>query len=274
MRQITAEQKIYFTLRLATAMCFIGHGAFGVITKQIWCNYFAVFGIGEHLAYQLMPPLGIVDIVMGLCILFYPVRGLFIWLVIWGAITAFLRPLSGEPLAEVFERAGNYGAPLAMLALTSQTIFSSKGLLQPVTPYIAHDADRMKRVQWILRIVVFFLIAGHGWLNLLQKQALLDQYTYLGFSHPAYVAKTIGTLEVLAAFSVLIKPWAPFILILFAWKMFSESFYLHYGVFEWIERGGSYGSILALWFMMSSRFSLPDFISRRKRMATGTTLFV
>lgn len=268
MRQITAEHKIYFTLRLATAMCFIGHGAFGIITKQIWCNYFAVFGIGEQLAYQLMPYVGIVDIVMGLLILVYPMRGLFVWLVFWGGLTALLRPLSGEPFAEAIERAGNYGVPLAMLALTSIKTSGFKNLvLQPVTPHIAYDANRMKRVQWILRVVVFMLIAGHGWLNLIEKQGLLDQYTYLGFAHPAYVAKIVGTLELFAAFSILLKPWAPFILILFVWKMLSESFYMHYGVFEWIERGGSYGSILALWFMMSSRFSLPDFIPRRKRIA-------
>ena len=84
MRSITAEQKIYYTLRVATAMCFIGHGMFGIITKPIWCNYFAVFGITENLAYQLMPPLGFLDIVMGLVILFRPVRALFFWLAIWG----------------------------------------------------------------------------------------------------------------------------------------------------------------------------------------------
>ena len=29
-----------------------------------------------------------------------------------------MRPLSGEPFAEFMERAGNYGAPLALLLLT------------------------------------------------------------------------------------------------------------------------------------------------------------
>ena len=39
--------KIHYTLRIAAAMCFIGHGAFGIITKPIWCNYFALFGIDK-----------------------------------------------------------------------------------------------------------------------------------------------------------------------------------------------------------------------------------
>ena len=63
---------MHIALRAASAMCFIGHGVFGIITKPIWCNYFAVFGIGHDLAYRLMPVLGSVDILMGLSILLYP----------------------------------------------------------------------------------------------------------------------------------------------------------------------------------------------------------
>jgi len=103
---LNTEQKIYYTLRIAAAMCFIGHGSFGIITKAIWCNYFAVFGIGHDMAYHLMPILGSVDILMGLSLLFYPVRAIAFWLVIWGFITATLRPLSGEPFPELLERAG------------------------------------------------------------------------------------------------------------------------------------------------------------------------
>src|SRR5258708_37876644 len=67
-------RKMHYILRLAAAMCFIGHGAFGIITKPIWCNYFAVAGIGHDLAYRLMPLLGTVDILFGLSLLFYPIR--------------------------------------------------------------------------------------------------------------------------------------------------------------------------------------------------------
>jgi len=83
----SAEQNIYYTLRLAVAMCFIGHGAFGVITKPIWCNFFAILGIGQDLAYQLMPPVGILDILMGIIILIYPIRAIFGWLVFWGLLS-------------------------------------------------------------------------------------------------------------------------------------------------------------------------------------------
>src|ERR1700729_613748 len=99
--------KVYYTLRLAVAMCFVGHGAFGIITKPIWCNYFAVFGIGHDLAYRLMPLVGTIDILLGLSLLIYPIRAVAAWLVIWGIVTGALRPLSGEPFVELIERAGN-----------------------------------------------------------------------------------------------------------------------------------------------------------------------
>jgi hypothetical protein len=81
---LKTEQKIHYTLRIAVAMCFIGHGTFGIITKQIWCNYFAVFGIGTDAAYTLMPWVGVADILLGITMLIYPIRAVALWLVIWG----------------------------------------------------------------------------------------------------------------------------------------------------------------------------------------------
>ena len=112
--RFTTEQKIYYTLRVVVVMCFIGHGAFGIITKAIWCNYFGVFGIDKAMAYRMMPWIGSLDILLGILMLFYPMRAILLWLVVWGTLTASLRPLSGEPMAELIERAGNFGAPLAL----------------------------------------------------------------------------------------------------------------------------------------------------------------
>jgi len=38
-------------------------------------------------------------------------------------------------------------------------------------------------------------------------------------------------------------------------------FYPHYEIFEWIERGGSYGVLLALWFITKERSTRPGYIS-------------
>ncbi len=248
--KLLTEQKIYFTLRIASAMCFIGHGAFGIITKPIWANYFGVFGIGHDLAWQLMPWVGTIDILLGLAILFYPVRSVFAWLVVWGTITALLRPLSGEPFAEFIERAGNFGAPMAFLILAGLKFTSMGNLFAPVDKKIKLDADTLNKLAACLRIVVFLLIFGHGWLNLVEKKAFVDIYRSFGVVNPGNVAQVVGLFEIAAAFAILVRPVRSIVFVVFLWKVASELFYPHYGFFEWIERGGSYGTLLALWLAL------------------------
>jgi uncharacterized membrane protein YphA (DoxX/SURF4 family) len=246
-----SAKKIYYTLRIASAMCFIGHGAFGIITKEIWTHYFGVFGIGHDTAYAMMPYVGVIDICMGVSLLLYPTRIILGWLVIWGLITALLRPLSGEPFAEFIERAGNFGVPLTLLLLTSQQSIKNKNWFNLVKMPEQIDKETLNTVALCLRIVVFLLFTGHGLLNLIEKKALLDQYKSLGFSNPANIAHIVGALEILGTLSILIRPLRPMIFLLFIWKAASELFYPHWELFEWIERGGSYGAVLALWFTIN-----------------------
>lgn len=263
MNSLTKEKKIFYILQIASGMCFIGHGAFGIITKKIWLNYFAVFGIGPGLGNQLMPWVGVSDILIGLSLLFYPTRAALLWLVIWGAITALLRPLSGEPFAEALERAGNCGAPLVLLVLFGMG-GSVKGWFTVIEPNTAVDEKTLAKAAMSLRIAVFLLLAGHGWLNMVEKKGLLDQYTSLGFSNPARVAHFAGIFELFAAAVVLIRPLRPALIALLVWKMGTELFYPNWEIFEWIERGGSYGSILALWFILP-KASVP---SQKTSLAT------
>jgi hypothetical protein len=244
------DNKIHYTLRFASAMCFIGHGAFGIITKQIWCNYFAVFGIDQATAYHLMPVLGTVDILMGLSLLIYPTRAILLWLVIWGAFTALLRPLSGEPFVETIERAGNYGVPLTLLILCGINSKSIRSWFDRIDADMLVNKKTLAVATMCLRTVVFLLLAGHGWLNLMEKKALLGQYASLGFSYPSQIAHIVGIFEITAACTVLISPIRSVLFILLVWKIGTELFYPHWEVFEWIERAGSYGSIMALWFIL------------------------
>jgi hypothetical protein len=264
MNALTIEKKLIHTLRVASAMCFIGHGAFGIITKKIWLNYFAVFGIGPALGNHLMPWLGTVDILIGLSLLFYPTRAFLLWLVIWGTVTALLRPLSGEPFIEAIERAGNYGAPLVLLLLFGMGGKTLKGWFAAIDPDLSVDEKTLAKATAVLRVVVFLLLAGHGWLNLIEKKGLMDQYTSLGFSNPVQVAHIVGIFELLAAATVLIRPLRPVLIALLVWKMGTELFYPHWEVFEWIERGGSYGSILALFLI------LPRASSRSQKVSLAT----
>lgn len=248
MLTLKTQQKVYFVLRLAVAMCFIGHGAFGIITKPVWCNYFAVFGIGKALAYQLMPWVGSVDIGLGIIMLVYPVRAVPLWLIFWGLFTASLRPFSGEPFAELIERAGNFGAPLALLLLCggSNTL---KGWFAPITLPAVQTKVSIGRVKFCLKAVVCLLLLGHGWLNCIAKPGLLNQYHAIGFNNTVNTAYWVGIAELTAAVMVWADSLNPLLLLFFVWKVLSELFYPHYELFEFIERGGSYGAILGLWLV-------------------------
>jgi hypothetical protein len=249
------EKHIYYILRIACAMCFIGHGAFGIIGKVIWCNYFALFGIGQVTAHQFMPVLGSVDILMGFTMLVYPLRAIVLWLAIWGLLTAALRPLSGEPFPELLERAGNFGAPTILLILCG----AGRSLSSWFTKMNVPAEDRPKRLKiamLFLRYVAFLLLAGHGWLNLAEKTGLIAQYNALGFHDAHSVAIIAGTIEIAMALSILIKPVRSTLMLILIWKVATELFYPHWEAYEWIERGCSYGSLLALWLAIKPEIDL------------------
>lgn len=243
--------RLHYIFRMACSMCFIGHGAFGIITKPVWCNYFAVFGIGESMAYDLMPWVGIIDITFGILLIVYPLRFVAFWLIFWGLFTALLRPLSGESFAEFLERAGNYGAPFLLLLFSNNTSFGN--LFRKIEPSQMLDEDQVRKFSKGIQAIGATLLLGHGWLNLIGKAGLLKQYASLGFQHPEMMALIIGVFEVVGALIILIKPIRQVILILFIWKMASELFYPAYELFEWVERGGSYGVLLALWLVLKDK---------------------
>src|SRR5258705_38138 len=54
--------QLLWILRTGVAMCFLGHGAFGLITKKAWLPYFAVAGIPESSAWAMMPWIGTMDV--------------------------------------------------------------------------------------------------------------------------------------------------------------------------------------------------------------------
>jgi hypothetical protein len=60
-----------------------------------------------------MPWIGGMDVSLGLLMAFVPLPVVLLYLTVWGLWTASLRPLSGDSVWELVERAGNYGVPLA-----------------------------------------------------------------------------------------------------------------------------------------------------------------
>jgi hypothetical protein len=161
-------------------MCFIGHGAFGIITKSVWCNYLAVVGLSPDQAYHLMPIIGTLDIAMGLSLLLYPTRAILGWLVCWGFATAAMRPLSGEPFAELLERAGNFGAPLALLMLCPSAKFFRGWFIKLQTSEEVSQ-ENLDKVVIVLRVIASSFFIGHEVIKSARQKEFNKPISNLGF---------------------------------------------------------------------------------------------
>ena len=250
-REAARLARVEWCLRIGAAACFIGHGAFGILTKESWLAYFAIFGIGRDLAYTLMPIVGAIDIAAGLLVLISPRPAGLLYMAMWGLWTALLRPLAGESFFETLERAGNYGVPLALL-LWFSTSTSIRGLLAP-----AVRRERIDRI-WVSRVLLVStatLLFAHGALQAITRKPLFASL-YGVLSLPASVAPVIGLMEMLAAVLVLAAPTPALLLAIVAWKVASEILFPLSGtpIWEFVERGGSYAAPLAL--VLLSRTSL------------------
>lgn len=236
---------VHWILRIGAAMCFVGHGAFGIITKPDWVPFFAVVGIPERLAYQLMPLVGAVDIAAGVAILLAPAPGVLVYMAVWGLWTALLRPLSGDHAWETLERAGNYGVPVAFLMLAGGRE-ALRDWLAPIVPR-GVPRERLERVALTLRWVTALLLAGHGAVGaFVEKPLLAAHYAAIGLT-PSIVP-VIGTLEIAVAVAVVTRPTVALLALVALWKLASESLFIVAGapVWEFIERGGSYAAPIAL----------------------------
>jgi len=235
----------YWALRVGAAMCFIGHGAFGFITKAAWLPYFGAVGIPEAWAWTLMPLIGAVDVTAGMAVLFAP-RGLpLVYMSVWALWTALLRPLSGESLFEAVERAGNYGVPFALLVMTSVPRSLRDLLVRLDGP--AKEDSPLEAVMSILKWTTVLLLAGHGLLGAASHKALLTTH-YATIGLPSSTTALVGWFEIALAAVVAVRPAAGVLLFIAAWKLATESLFVVAGapVWELVERAGSYMAPLAL----------------------------
>jgi len=111
------HKAIEWVLRIAVAGEFLGHGIFALQQKASWIPYFESVGISAGNAPGLMTLIGLMDILMVLLVLFWPIRIAILWMAVWGFWTALLRWVAGEPIWDFVERWANWGAPLALLML-------------------------------------------------------------------------------------------------------------------------------------------------------------
>ena len=234
------------SLRIALALCFIGHGAFGVMTKAAWVPYFGAVGIPVSWAWRLMPWIGRWDIAFGLASLLWPCRAFFTFALLWATWTALLRPMAGEGWWEFIERAGNYGVPIALMAMAGL----GGGWLVRLQVSGNRFGDReYRRVAWVLRIAAASLLAGHAGYGLVAHKAILArQYAAVWPAAPAGLEAWTGAAEFVLAGLVLARPSAALLLFVCGWKFTAEMLYPLSGSSLWevVERSGSYGVPLAL----------------------------
>jgi hypothetical protein len=246
-------RRLEWILRLGACACFIGHGAFGIITKSAWLPYFAVAGIGPELAYRIMPVIGTVDLLAGILALVAPTPIALLYMIVWASWTAMLRPLAGEPVYETIERAGNYGVPLALLLLLGVPR-TWAGWFRPWGRERAAHVHRS--IPAILRWTTGLLLFGHGALAAITAKAMFTTH-YAAIGLPATTVSLVGQVEMAAAALVLAWP-NPLLLIAIAiWKLVTEALFPISGspIWEYVERGGSYAAplALALWLLAPRR---------------------
>ena len=247
---------VWWTLRVGAFLCFVGHGAFGIATKEGWVHYFSVVGIARETAFQLMPIVGTSDVLLGVLALVRPRAALLLFMSVWAVWTASLRPLAGEPVWEMLERAGNYGVPFALLMMCEWSRVQ-RSWFAPIamTPLSSRTRERLRLV---LVATVALLLIGHGALAMGHKPELVAHLGLLRLPvGAASLLPVLGLAEIGCAAWVLWRPSAGLCLFLFGWKLATESLFLADGapVWEFVERGGSYAAPLALALLL--RMALP-----------------
>lgn len=254
----TNESKIWWLLRLGVCLEFIGHGAFGIITKAGWLPYFAIWGIPEAWAWHIMPLVGTMDIILGILAFWMPRRALLLFMAAWGLMTACLRPLAGEPVSELFERSYNYCVPLAAFLMIYWDN-KSHGWWHRV-----RNIPILTRKHWgwlkiLLQIAIAVYLIGHGAFGAFDgKAGLVKHYDATGiaalFGSTQTALTAIGWFEIILGILVLFAPIAPLLFFICFWKIATESLFIFSGAFyggvEFIERGASMVAPLALYFII------------------------
>ena len=243
--------------RFSVLMEFLGHGAFGIMTKASWVPYFGVFGISEATAYRLMPVIGTIDITMCLVGFLSPRRAVLVYMTFWGLFTAVLRPLAGESFWEVLDRAGNYGVPLAFLLLSGLGR-TWKEWLEPIRPRPV-TRESLDRLAAVLRWTTVLFLIGHGAYGaIVHKAVLTKQYAAVGLTSLPWVGgaftQSLGWLEIALGLAIAIRPLWYLLIATAGFKLVTELLYPMTGspVWEFVERGGSYIAPLALFAIVQS----------------------
>jgi hypothetical protein len=103
--------------RIGVFGTFLGHGIVVIGINPKWIPLLTSFGFSGEQAVFIMPFIGVLDIIVALLILIYPIRIILFWAVFWAFLTALSRPVSGDSFLDFFERSSNWVLPLVLLMM-------------------------------------------------------------------------------------------------------------------------------------------------------------
>tara|TARA_R110000868_G_scaffold164359_17_gene396947 strand:- start:12543 stop:13397 length:855 start_codon:yes stop_codon:yes gene_type:complete len=252
--------RLELILKYTIALCFIGHGFWGIVSKPEWVSLITPLGFSKEFALASLPYIGWIDVVLAVCI-FANNNKTWLWKAfLWTVFTALLRPIAGMSFFEVAERAGNWGPPLAFLLLAyalcpKKKIFSKLSLSKPenfgrLTP------ELIDAVKLTLQISIGLLLIGHGGLvAITQKSLYADHLAVLGITATSAVLSAYGFFEIILGIVVALRPSRSLLWFVLVWKIFTESLFPFAGslvdIFETIERFGDFGAPIALILILS-----------------------
>jgi hypothetical protein len=245
------QTRLHWVLRITAACCFIGHGSWGVITKEGWLPFFRSQSIPDDIAWKLMPIIGAFDILMAIFLLIKPRRIVLMWMLVWALWTAILRPIAGAPGTwEFWERAGNYLPPLMLLLIGGAFAMKWKDWFGGYTEPKLSD-DKIGVLHFICRLTIGLLLIGHGGFGaFVEKDMLINHFASIGLPADVAFIHVTGWFEIILGLVVIALPILPIIWFALIWKVLTEFLYVTDGgiinIFEFIERWGDYGVPVAL----------------------------
>jgi hypothetical protein len=221
----------------------------------------------------------VVDITAGLVVLFAParfapVRAVLLYMVVWGVWTAMLRPLAGSPWWYFFERAGNFGPPVALLLYTGWGNSIKDWFRGIATPTLTQA--KVEQIKWVLRLTIGMFMIAHGGYGAIEgRQFLIGHFASVGLpgslTDPETFLVVTGVFEMILGTFVLISPTRPILLVVLVWKVFTELLFVTSGlessgvrtlehpqgfyIISTLERFGMFGSPAVLFVLMSYRAS-------------------
>lgn len=101
--------------RIGVFGTFLGHGIVAFNINPKWIPLLTCFGFTDIQATLLMPYIGVLDIIVAIAILLFPIRIMVLWAILWAFATALSRPISGQEFVEFVERSANWCLPLVLL---------------------------------------------------------------------------------------------------------------------------------------------------------------